>query len=62
MVQFKKAQRLLRGTGFSKDALVSAARNLARLARQQAEVGWLKAAIRGIPFRKTNARFEAYLF
>jgi hypothetical protein len=56
MVQFQKAQRLLRGTGFTKDALVSLARSLARLASTSDQVGWLKAVIQGIPENKCSIR------
>jgi hypothetical protein len=52
MVQFQKAQRLLRGIGFTKNALVSLARSLAR----KRQVGRLAAAIQGIPENKCSIR------
>jgi hypothetical protein len=56
MVQFQKAQRLLRGIGFTKNALVSLARSLARLASASGKVGRLAAAIQGIPENKCSIR------
>jgi hypothetical protein len=59
MVQFQKAQRLLRGIGFTKDAVVSLARSLARLVSASGKVlAGLRQLFR--EFRKTNTQFEIY--